>query len=244
MNALDHAPDRTFAHAREHTTHRTLTLGIVSNLLSVGILALAGLAAQAEPHHGGMGHANWGFDNRFNHNHYYPTRGYVLNELPLGSLSIGFGAEMFYFQAGVWFRPMGARFVVVQPPVGIVIPTSPPGCAMVQMAGQTYCYANGVYYAPTNTGAYAVAAPPAASDPSAPQMVIAEPVPTGQPVSVTGAAPALPIAYPRNGQNVSQARADQTECSRWASSQASASDPSALPRGFGACMDAKGYTVR
>ena len=49
--------------------------------------------------------------------------------LPAGNVTVRFGAERLFFQAGVWFRPVGREFVVVTPPFGVVVPAQPPGCA-------------------------------------------------------------------------------------------------------------------
>jgi hypothetical protein len=225
----------------------------------LGLLSLLCLSAQAEQRHGEQQHLErgrgpqWEFDARFQHNHYYPARGYVMPRLPAGSISVGFGRDAFYFQSGVWFRSSGPRFVVVEPPIGIVLPVLPAGCALVQAGAQTYCYANGVYYAPS-PGGYAVVGAPslpggvAAAQPMAP----ASPgVPMPAPVSTPVAAP-VPMAqalqqmviYPRNGQSSATAEADRLECNRWAATQPQAIDPGVFSRAIAACLDGRGYTVR
>lgn len=187
---------------------------------------------------------HWEFDARFQHNRYYPARGYVVASLPTGSMSVLFGAETFFFQAGVWFRAQGAGFIVVDPPLGIVTPVMPPSCVVVTAGSQTLCYANGAYYQSQPTGGYAVVSAPAQS--------VNVPTPTnlpqGLPAPVQVPAHAQlpdPVMYPRNGQDATRQTADRNECQRWAQSvPGSAQDTSVMARALGACLDAHGYTVR
>ncbi len=103
---------------------------------------------------------HWVFDDRFHHNHYYPTVGYSVPVLPVGHIAVTFrGGGRFFFHSGVWYQPGGPGFVVVRPPVGVVIPILPPAYTTVWVAGAPYYYANDVYYAPA-PGGYMVAEPP------------------------------------------------------------------------------------
>ena len=100
---------------------------------------------------------------------------------------IGFGGAHFYFGAGVWYRVYApGRFVVVAPPVGVVIPVLPPFYTMVWAGGVPYYYANNVYYVQTPQG-YMVAAPPPSS------VVVEQPPPVEQPAQT----PPPPVAEPR-----------------------------------------------
>lgn len=174
------------------------------------------------------------FDDRYHHDHYYPERGAVIGVLPGGAVSIGFRDRNFFFRGGVWYQPMGGRFVVVAPPFGILVPLLPPAYATLWIGGAPYYYANGVYYAPA-PGGYTVVAPPPGAD-------SAQPLPPPPPP--TAAAPA-PIVYPRNGQTPAQTEADQQQCNSWAATQPSAvADASVFQRAVAACLDARGYTVR
>ena len=62
------------------------------------------------------------FDDRYHHNLWYPDVGWTLGVAPEGAISIVFGDGRFLFNGGVWFHPVGPRWVVVTPPVGIIAP--------------------------------------------------------------------------------------------------------------------------
>ncbi|OYU46148.1 MAG: hypothetical protein CFE44_03725 [Burkholderiales bacterium PBB4] len=56
---------------------------------------------------------------------------------------------------------------------------------------------------------------------------------------------AAPITYPRNGQSAAENARDIDECNQWANAQVGAAgNASVFQRGFAACMDGRGYTVR
>ena len=108
---------------------------------------------------------HWVFDHRFNHNHYYPQFGYSVPVLPGGHIALTFRGNPFFFHSGVWYRRGGSGFVVVRPPVGIIVPILPPAYSTV-VRGVPYYYANDAYYVEA-PGGYAVAEPPAGVDEAA-----------------------------------------------------------------------------
>jgi hypothetical protein len=141
-------------------------------------LFLVGPSAHAQRHefHEPYRTPHWTFDDRFHHDHFYPAAGYVIGALPDGHIDVRFGARRFFYQAGVWYQPSGAGYVVVQPPVGIVAPVLPPAYTTVNVAGAPYYYANSTYYVAT-AGGYAVAQPPADPSALAPQATGVPPAP-------------------------------------------------------------------
>lgn len=166
-------------------------------------------------------------DQRYHHDHYYPSVGFGFSVLPPGAISIGYGGGYWYFHGGVWFRPVGPRYIVAVPPAGIVVPYLPPAYATVWIGGAPYYYANGVYYAAAPQGYVVVATPPGAE--------------------LAQATPALPsfVIYPRNGQSSAQIEADRAACNQAAAVQpGSDMSPVVFQRVFAACMEARGYTVR
>ena len=176
---------------------------------------------------------HWVYDSRHHLNHYYPVRGEIVATLPGGAISIGIGSGSgrFFFHGGVWFRPSGARFVVVAPPIGIVVPVLPPAYATLWLGGVPYYYANDIYYTPA-PGGYVVTAPPPGID-------AIPPTPPPPPPSAPE-----PVIYPRNGQNPEQTNADRSACAQWATAQSVGKEASVYQRAFAACMDGRGYTVR
>ena len=205
-------------------------------------------------------------DARYHHDHYYPPVGFVFGALPHDYIAIGFGSAHFYFGAGVWYRAYApGQFVVVAPPVGVLIPALPPYYSTVWVGGVPYYYANNVYYVQTSQG-YMVATPPP------PGTIVEQPLASAPPpvAAVTPAPAPTPIApapapatssqqvfaYPLHEQNAQQQAKDRYECHTWAVGQTGL-DPSKPPpggatamqsddyrRAMGACLEARGYTVK
>ena len=193
-----------------------------------------GAPGPGRPGPGGPGHARGyvDFDGRYGHNHYYPARGFVYGTLPVGAVSVGFGGGNYFFHGGVWFRPYGPRYVVVQPPIGIFLPVLPSDYATVWIGGVAYYYADGVYYNMAPGRGYVVVAAPPGADASQTAAPPAPPAPD-------------PIFYPRSSQSAAQTEADRRDCNAWATSQPNAmADARVFQRATEACMDGRGYTVR
>jgi hypothetical protein len=152
-------------------------------LLAFGALhAPAGLAQERREFHGEREHfrsPHWVYDDRYRHGHFYPAPGYAIAALPTGNISVAFGGGRFFFHAGVWYRPSGPSFVVVRPPVGVIVPVLPPYYTVVYAGGVPYYYANEVYYTQA-PGGYAVAAPPPGVE-SGPATAAPPPVAAPQP---------------------------------------------------------------
>ena len=183
------------------------------------------------PGRGGPGRGGAQFDGRYNHNHYYPARGYI-GALPYGAVSVGWRGGNYFYRGGVWWRPYGASFIVVAPPIGIYAPVLPPDYVSLYIAGQPYYYADGTYYSQVVGQGYQVVAPPPGADTAQPATPPAPPAPD-------------PIFYPRNNQSAAQAEADRRDCNAWATSQPNAmADAKVFQRASEACMDGRGYTVR
>lgn len=223
--------------------------------LGVAILFLQTGNAYADVQHGGPGvHQSHGgshaqpmvrgrvLDSRYGHNHYYPAHGHYVRAVPYGHRVVVHGGVHYYYHGGVWYRPWGSRFVVVGPPVGIVVPFLPPFYTTIWVGAVPYYYANSVYYVPA-PGGYAVVDPPQG------QIAEAPPLPPADQVYV----------YPRQGQNERQQSDDKYYCHKWAVGQ-TGFDPTLPPAGPGdapamqkradyqramsACLEGRGYTVR
>ena len=137
---------------------------------------------------------HWVYDDRYHHNHYYPSLGYSVSVLPPGHLVIAHRGGRFFFHGGVWFQQVGPGYVVARPPMGAIVPVLPPAYNTVWVGGIPYYYANDVYYA-SSPGGYAVAAPPIEAPAPAPMQA---PPPSG-PAPQAGPAPSAPAqASPGN----------------------------------------------
>jgi hypothetical protein len=193
-------------------------------------------------------------DSRYHHDHYYPPTGFVFGALPPGYVSVGFGNAHFFFSAGVWYRTYApGRYVVVAPPVGVVVPVLPTYYTTVWVGGIPYYYANNVYYVQTPQG-YAVAAPPppGAVVEQAPPPAAGAPLPPAP--AVAGSQQVY--AYPLHNQSAEQQAKDRYECHTWAAGQtgfdptrsaaagATATQSDDYRRAMGACLEARGYTVK
>ena len=217
---------------------------------------------------------HWRLDNRYNHDRYYPARGYVVGTLPVGNIGITFGGVRYYHHAGVWFRSRGPRYVVVAPPFGIIIPFLPYGYSTVWVGRDPYYYADDVYYVSSPGGYRVVQAPPFEDvivEERAPTSVVVNPVAgvpapqaaPGGPAVLANPAPvnARPAAmtpetlfvYPKANQTATQTSFDRIECDRWAVGQTGfePSQPSNDParrsiflRAVAACLEGRGYTVK
>ena len=161
--------------------------------------SLLAVSAQAQERRGLREHErerfhtpHWVLDDRYHHNHYYPSLGYSITILPAGNIAVSFRSGRFFFHSGVWYQPAPAGYIVVRPPAGVVVPLLPPAYATVWIGGVPYYYANDIYYVQA-PGGYAVAAPPMEAMQGAvaqPQSPLAPPPPAGAAQS----APAQPAA--------------------------------------------------
>lgn len=189
------------------------------------------------------------FDSRHGHNHYYPAPGVMVRSVPRDAYIAHYRGAPYYFRGGVWYRPVGPRFVVARPPIGTVITVLPSAYTTVWFGGVSYYYADYVYYRwdPAASG-YVVSAPPDGS---------AYEADASPPMSSTSSGDVF--VYPKQGQSDEQQATDRYECHRWAADQ-SGFDPTKAQGGVAtgevngkradyqraqaACLEARGYTVK
>ena len=211
--------------------------------LLVGVSLLAGVANADR--RDDREHREQVLDHRYNHDHYYPARGYAVRALPGGYYTARYRGSPYYFHGGVWYRPYGPRFVVVAPPIGIGIAALPPFYTTLYFGGVPYYYADDTYYVwrPERRD-YEVTDPPPGSE-----AATAEPAPKNQDLFI----------YPKNGQSDQQQASDRYECHSWARQQ-TGFDPTQpaggveqsqtggkradYQRAETACLEARGYTVK
>lgn len=96
-------------------------------------------------------------DMRHGHNRVYPDRGAVVREVPQGAAGINYAGISYRFAGGVWFEQIGPAYIVVAPPIGLVVPNLPGFATTFNSGGKTYLYADDVFYRPRpDLGGYEV----------------------------------------------------------------------------------------
>jgi hypothetical protein len=220
---------------------------LIAAVLPLAASAGQGLSAKRYGHdrddrpHDSRGYV---LDNRYNHNHYYPPRGYAVGALPRGYVTVNYRGGPYFYHQGVFYRGGGGRFFVVRPAIGLFVPVLPAFYTTLWFGGVPYYYADDVYYRwQADRRGYEVVDPP------------------GGP-NANEAAPAQQsdlFIYPKNGQNEEQQARDRYECHSWASGQ-SGFDPTQpsggvaenqtsskrddYQRAMTACLEARGYSVK
>jgi hypothetical protein len=182
-------------------------------------------------------------DKNYSHNRYYPPRGYRTPKLSTSHRVFPYRNKKYYFDRGVWYLYSGVSFVVVLPPVGLVVPYLPPYYTTVWVGSVPYYYAGGVYYVwrPIER-VYVVTDPP-------PETAVSE----------EPAAPEKLFIYPKQGQSAEQQATDRYQCHRWAKGE-TGFDPTRADgnveesayfqkradyqRAMKACLEARGYSVK
>jgi hypothetical protein len=232
-------------------TGRVGALLLAACVLSIGV-------AQADPHdrdhrdfRGGPGpRPGWDHrDERFHHDHYYPSRGYYVRELPRDRVIISGPRGRYFYSGGVWYSPGPTGYVVIGAPIGTFVPVLPPYYTTVWVGGAPYYYSNDTYYVWRDSDRqYEVVDPPDE------QAADTEPPPPAPP-SAAGDV----FIYPKNGQSEADQARDKYECHKWAQNE-SGFDPTqanggvppeqanskraSYQRAMGACLEGRGYSVK
>ena len=193
---------------------------------------------------GGEGARKFDVDPRHRNDRHFPPPGRSFESLPPGHRAIPFRREgTYYYHSGVWYRSSGPRYVVVMPPVGIVVPWLPPFYTTVWVGSAPYYYAGGVYYV---------------YRPEDRVYVVTEPPPESE-VTGAGARSDDLFIYPKNKQSESQQATDRYQCHRWAVEQTGfdptqpggkvadsefATKRADYRRAMTACLEGRGYSVK
>src|SRR5262249_3610849 len=120
--------------------------------LLAALFALTIGVAHADPHDrrgppGPGPRPGWDhMDGRFGHNHYYPSRGVWVHDLPRERVIVTGSRGRYWYSSGVWYSYGPRGYVVVGAPVGVCVPVLPPYYTTVWAAGVPYYYANDSYY--------------------------------------------------------------------------------------------------
>ena len=186
------------------------------------------------------------YNHRVTHRHYNTHRvGLRVNVLPRTHVTVRVGGGRYYYSSGVYYRPVGKRYVVVSAPVGARITALPFGYISFHAHGRPYYYVNHTYYVyePANK-TYVVVEKPEGTNEA--QLTAASEAAEQRPATTEDL-----IVYPANGQSEEQLDQDRYECHRWASGETGfdpvtatdASGRNRYNRAMTACLKGRGYTV-
>ena len=105
------------------------------------------------------------------HYHYrhLPKRGAVVTSLNAKALAIKFGGVGYRFYSGVWYKPLGKKWIVTRPSCGIRVRTLPVGHRRILVGATVYYYYYGTYYMQQNQEYEVVTAPNGAKVSSLPE---------------------------------------------------------------------------
>jgi hypothetical protein len=136
--------NRHLAHALGATALGALLLQPVTTMADPPAHARNENSAQHRGYSGGgqQGDERRGWDSH----HYAPRRGYVVHHLPPRHRVVHHHGHRYYYSGGAWYRPYGPRFVVVDPPVGLVVSFLPQFSTTLHVGGVPYYRAGPVYY--------------------------------------------------------------------------------------------------
>jgi hypothetical protein len=163
-------------------------------ILCAGPVAWSAEQQQTEPlhkHH----------DSRHGHDHYYPDRGAIVRDLPVGTIGTSYAGVSYRYHDGIWLEPRGPAFMVVAPPIGLVAPTLPLYSTVVTHGPDSYLYCNDTYYKPRpDLGGYEVVndptlEPAVVAAPPAPDALVGGQMPGGPPAAAAAGAVVPAVAH-------------------------------------------------
>ncbi len=127
-------------------------LGLGTGALALAVLLLQPVTAMADPpaharNENSARQRGYEDDRHYGDGprHYQPRRDYVVHHLPRPRVVHHHG-HRYYYSRGAWYRPYGPGFVVVNPPVGLVVSFLPEISATLHFGGVPYYQAGPVYY--------------------------------------------------------------------------------------------------
>jgi hypothetical protein len=96
---------------------------------------------------------------------YYYRPGYTIGTIPKVAVTVTLGSLIFYYADGIYYRRHDGGFMVIVPPIGLIVPVLPVGYTVFYLHGITYYYYADVYYVwDLHHQGYRVVDVPAASD--------------------------------------------------------------------------------
>jgi hypothetical protein len=129
--------------------------GLLHVIAIVACLSPLTSTAQTEPFHKHR-------DTLHGHDHYYPDRGAIVRDLPVGTIGTSYAGVSYRYHDGIWLEPRGPAYMVVSPPIGLIAPTLPLFSTVVAHGADSFLYCNDTYYRPRpDLGGYEVVNDPA-----------------------------------------------------------------------------------
>ena len=169
--------------------------------------------------------------------------GHVIDRFADRDYRVPYRGMDYFYSGGYWYRPLGPRYVVVEPPRGIRVSYLPDYAEQVLIGGSVLFLAAGSYYAyEESSREYVVVEPPVGTLQPQQQPQVAS---NGYDVE----------AYPANGQSAEQVNQDGYECYQYAVQQSGFDprtatyqpDPSVVQtyrQAQGNCLSSRGYQVQ
>ncbi|MEN8146505.1 MAG: DUF6515 family protein [Campylobacterota bacterium] len=104
---------------------------------------------------------------------YYHRPGYTIRTIPKVAVSVSLGSLLFYYSHGIYYRHHLNGFIVILPPIGLIVPVLPVGHIPFHVYGRTYYYYADVYYVwDIHHRAYRVVEVPEAGEPYQPGTIV------------------------------------------------------------------------
>jgi len=93
-----------------------------------------------------FGHPDYRFNRQLEPKRHYPKEGLKIRVLPKKRHVIHYHDHNYFYWDGIWYSSIGAEFVVIRPPLGIIVPILPAFYTTIWFGDIPYYYANDVYY--------------------------------------------------------------------------------------------------
>ncbi|MDE1920431.1 MAG: hypothetical protein KGJ09_02125 [Candidatus Omnitrophica bacterium] len=89
----------------------------------------------------------------------HPHYGVRVDILPHSYFTVWAGRQRYYYSDGLYYRPIGREYVIIQPPVGAYVNTIPSDYTPITINDTTYYTNNGIFYVHTPMGFKVVSSP-------------------------------------------------------------------------------------
>ena len=109
------------------------------------LMFVSGLTASAQ-----YGRHYGSYNNRSYQYNRFPSRSSVsiIARVPFGAVSLAFGNRYYHYYNGAYYRPYDRGYRIVEPPIGIIVPSLPIGYSNIIIGSSSYYRYGDVFYAP------------------------------------------------------------------------------------------------